>query len=111
MFRFKVVPDDRPAFEVEGKARDVVRWEALPAGPRVRRHLGQLESEPSMTALTELAWCAATRQNLYDGALKHFMATCDVTGVPAEQDDDGEAEQGEVDGLDPSRAGRWPGES
>ncbi len=97
MFRFRVSPDGAEPFEVEGKSRDVVRWEAMGRG----RHIGQLESAPKMTDLAELAWCAAVRNGLYTGSVKDFLASCDVDALAPETDDDGE----ERDSLDPSRPG------
>lgn len=101
MFRFRVEIEDGKTYEAEAKARDVVRWENLPRSPgREPRFVGQLQSAPSLTALTELAWCASQRLDLTDLSLKDFLRRADVTGLPAlEETEDGEE-------LDPTRPGR-----
>jgi hypothetical protein len=101
MFRFRVEPDGGQPYEVDGKSRDVVRWEAMGRG----RFIGQLEREPKMTDLAELAWCASVRCGLYQGSVKEFLSSVDVTPMPPERDDDGEEEEG-VQALDPIRLAR-----
>jgi hypothetical protein len=93
MFRFRVTPDGGQPFEATALSRDVVRWEALPAGPGRSRFVGQLQATPRMTDLAELAWCASVRQELTELSLKDFLKSVDVTPLPTEE---------EGDGLDPS---------
>lgn len=106
MFRFRVELTDAEGvrgktYEAEAKARDVVRWENLPrSAGREPRFVGQLQSAPSLTALTELAWCASQRLDLVELSLKDFLRQADVTGLASEEESEGD------EGLDPTRPGR-----
>jgi len=93
-----VIPDDGAEFRVVAGPRDVAHWERTGKG----RSLGKLESDPSITALFEIAWTACTRQGLWSGPLTEFLDRCEVHPIneaqeaadAADADDDTDDESG-----------------
>lgn len=82
-----VVPDgDAPEFRVVAGPREVALWERTGKG----RSLGKLESDPSMTALYEIAYTACKRQGLVSCSLAEFLDGYDVHPVNEDEDADGD---------------------
>lgn len=92
---FTIYPDDGEPFRLNCDSRDVSLWERTLKG----RSLGSLESNPSMTALEELAHMGMRCQGLYEGNLDAFRQSHAI--VPINMAD--ERAGGDDVGLDPTR--------
>lgn len=86
MFTFKVLPDDGEPFEVVATSRDVAHWERTGKG----RSIGQIESNPRMSDLEEVAYLAVTRRGRDHGSLADFRASCDIELIPKDDDEVGD---------------------
>jgi hypothetical protein len=65
---------DGHEFRVVAGPRDVARWERTGKG----RSLGSLESNPTITALYEIAWTATQAQSLTSCPLNEFLDRYEV---------------------------------
>jgi hypothetical protein len=78
---------DGHEFRVVAGPRDVARWERTGKG----RSLGSLESNPTITALYEIAWTATQAQSLTSCPLNEFLDRYEVHPI----NEDAEREAGE----------------
>lgn len=83
MFTFKISPDDGEPYEVVATTRDIARWERTTKGASLR----QLQTEMRATDLYVIAHNAAVRHGQYDGPLKEFQDTCDITVLDDEEEE------------------------
>lgn len=100
-----IVPDasqDESEFRVVAGPREVALWERTGKG----RSLGKLESDPSMTALYEIAYTACHRQGLVSCPLNEFLDRYDVHPVNEEAEAAEAAEDGDDDGSGPTQTAR-----
>ena len=81
---------DGHEFRVVAGPRDVARWERTGKG----RSLGKLESDPSITALYEIAWTATQAQGLTSCPLTEFLDRYEVHPI----NEDAEREAAEAAG-------------
>lgn len=84
MFDFRVTPDEGDPFDVEAAPRDVLVWERTNKNKRV---FSDLLERTSLADMYHLAHVAARRQGLFEGDLRAFEASCDVSGAPKEEPD------------------------
>lgn len=75
MFTFKIEPDEGDPYEVVATTRDIAKWEKVTKGASLR----QLEQEYRATDLYAVAYQAAVRHGLYEGSLKSFEESADLT--------------------------------
>ena len=73
---------DGHEFRVVAGPRDVARWERTGKG----RSLGKLESDPSITALYEIAWTACQAQGLTTLDRREWAEQVDVDVEKSDED-------------------------
>ena len=83
---------DGREFRVVAGPRDVAKWERTGKG----RSLGSLESNPTITALYEIAWTACQSQGLTQCPLTEFLDRYEVHPI----NEDAEREAAEAAGED-----------
>lgn len=103
MMTFDVRPDGRAEFRIVATSKDLVIWEKSFKG----RSLAQFDSNPSMTAVVEVAFTACRRQGRWDGTFSEFAETCEVEPIDttAEKSPEGDEDGGQITGLDPTQPG------
>lgn len=74
MFLFKVTPDGGETFEVKASTRDVLMWEKTGRD----RSLTGLTEKLHVADMYEIAYLAAKRQGLFDGARAEFEASVEL---------------------------------
>lgn len=75
-------PDHGEPFEVTAGTRDIYTWEKTSKG----KTFSQLQEDPSVVDMYEIAWHAARRQGLFTGPLADFVATYELE----QEDSDGD---------------------
>jgi hypothetical protein len=93
---------DGAEFRVVAGPRDVARWERTGKG----RSLGSLESNPTITALYEIAWTATQAQGLTSCPLTEFLDRYEVHPINEDAERQAAEEAGEpVDDADDGESG------
>ncbi len=77
MFTFEITPDGGETFRVVAGSRVITHWERTGRG----RSIGQLDSNPRMTDLEELAYLAAERAGKFTGSIADFRESCDFEPI------------------------------
>jgi len=77
MFTFEIRPDGAEPYEVTAGSRTITHWERTGRN----RSIGQLDTNPRMTDLEELAYLAAYRAGRFTGSLDDFRETCDFEPI------------------------------
>lgn len=86
MITLKVTPDNGEPYVVVATSRDVLMWEKTTAG---NKSFVDLINEPNLVDLYRVAHIASWRQGLTSAKnLQEFEATCEVTGNPADEEDE-----------------------
>lgn len=80
---FDVTPDGRDTFRVVATSRDVSTWERTGKRPR---SLG--DGSGNVAQLEEICHIACQRQELWQGTLAEFRASCDIDPLPDDDDED-----------------------
>lgn len=101
MIEFDVRPDGADEFRLVATSRDVSLWERTGKG----RSVGQIERDPRMSQLEEVAYTACRRQGLWSGTLEEFRANVDIQPIDQSTKDDEDEQEG-TDGLDPTQTDR-----
>ncbi|WP_188193445.1 hypothetical protein [Nonomuraea sp. SYSU D8015] len=76
MIDFTVTPDNGEPYDVKAGSRDVLVWEKTSKG----RSFQSLMNDLRMEDMYKLAHFAAKRQGLFEGTLKEFEETCELSG-------------------------------
>lgn len=79
MFTTTVRPDDGEPYDLVVTSRDVLSWEQSGRG----RRLGSLADAQNLSIIDiyALAFRAAVRRGLFDGDIRDFQDTCDVSDL------------------------------
>lgn len=85
---FDVTPDGRDTFRVVATSRDVSTWERT--GKRARS-LG--DGSGNVSQLEEICHIACQRQELWQGSLAEFRASCDIDPLPDDDDTDDDEDE------------------
>jgi hypothetical protein len=99
-----IVPADLESgaeFRVVAGPRDVARWERTGKG----RSLGSLESNPTITALYEIAWTACQAQGLTSCPLTEFLDRYEVHPINEDAEREAAEEAGEQPADDDGESG------
>lgn len=75
MIDFTCVPDDGEPFDVTATSRDILIWEKTGH----KRSFTELMATLPLADLYKVAHLAATRKGLFEGNLKRFEDTIDLT--------------------------------
>jgi hypothetical protein len=81
----QVTPDDAEPYTVTATSRDVLMWEKTTKGDK---SFVDLVQSPNLVDLYKVAHLASHRQGLFTGPYADFEATCEVTGVDDEEDEE-----------------------
>lgn len=85
MITLTIRPDGGEPYKITATARDVLAWEKTTGS---KKSFVDLVNEPTMVDLYRVAHLACWRQGLFTGTQQEFEASCEVTGVAEEVEDE-----------------------